>query len=157
MIPKTITSPDAPQNPGPCSPALKVGDFIFISGQVPLDATNQLVKSSITDQTLQVLHNLVALLAEMNLELRHIVKTTLYLTNKEYLDEVNQIYATYFSQPYPSRSIVMVNELQYGADIMLDATAVDTLSYEQLFRKNDDDDGPVVDCKDCVDGSCNDC
>ena len=96
----TITSPNAPKAIGPYSPAVKLGDFVYMSGQLPLDPeSNEIVAGGIQEQTYQVLKNMEAILAEMGLETRHIVKTTVFMTDLADFDSMNQIYATYFMQP----------------------------------------------------------
>ena len=74
---KSVKSNNAPKALGPYSPAVKLGDFVYLSGQIPVDpATNEVVEGGIEEQTHQVLRNLAAVLAEMGLGLRHMVKTT---------------------------------------------------------------------------------
>lgn len=158
MISKCITSPDAPIEHGPYSPALKIGDFVFVSQQYPLDENNNPATDSIIDQSIQVVRNIVALLSELDLELRHIVKATIYVTDYTVLEEFDQIFATYFSQPYPSRSIVVVNQLPYNANVAMDCVAMDTLAYEAQFgHDNEWDNVPEHDCANCPDGTCNEC
>ncbi len=72
-----------------------------------------------------------AVLAEMNLEMRHIVKTTVFLTDLSDFNALNEIYATYFSDPYPARSTIQVAALPKGAKIEIEAIVIDTLVYEQ--------------------------
>lgn len=135
MFTKAITSENAPKAIGPYSPAVKLGDFVYLSGQTPLDAeTNELVEGGIQEQTYQVLKNLEAILAEMNLEMRHIVKTTVFMTDLADFDAMNEIYATYFAHPYPARSTVQVCALPKGAKIEIEAVVIDTLLYEQQLQ-----------------------
>lgn len=157
MIAKAITSIDAPASPGPFSPALKVGDFVFISGQLPLDEHGKKVSDDVAEQSMQVIRNLLALLSEIDLELRHIVKTTIYLSNHKDLEKFDQIYATYFSHPYPARTVVEVKEMAYGAKVAIDCMALDTLAYEAQFAKDYNDDVPEHDCASCPDGTCDHC
>lgn len=132
MFTKSFSSPNAPKAIGPYSPALKLGDFVYLSGQLPLDpATGAIVGNDIQEQTYQVLKNMEAVLAEMNLETRHIVKTTVFMSNLSEFDAMNEIYATYFADPYPARSTVQVAALPKGAKIEIEALVVDTLVYEQ--------------------------
>ncbi len=157
MIAKTITSVDAPSAHGPYSPALKIGDFVFISGQLPLDENNHMVSEDIVEQSVQVIRNLVALLSEIDLELRHIVKTTIYLADHQDLDKFDQIYATYFSNPYPARTVVEIKDMPYHAKVAIDCVALDTLAYEAQFPRPTWDDVPDHDCEDCPDGTCDHC
>jgi len=132
MFTKSITSEHAPKAVGPYSPAVKLGDFVYVSGTLPIDPeTNQLAEGGIQEQTYQVLKNMEAILAEMNLETRHIVKTTVFMTDLSQFDAMNEIYATYFADPYPARSTVEVKALPKGASIEIEAIVIDTLLYEQ--------------------------
>lgn len=130
MFTKAFASDNAPKAIGPYSPAVKLGDFVYLSGQLPLKSDGSLVSSNIQEQTYQVLRNMEATLAEMNLEMRHIVKTTVYLTDFKDFDAMNEIYATYFAAPYPARSTVEVKALAKGALVEIEAIVIDTLLYE---------------------------
>lgn len=131
MFTKSFASPNAPKAIGPYSPAVKLGDFVYLSGQLPLDTDGNLVSGDIQEQAYQVLKNMEATLAEMNLEMRHIVKTTVFLTDLNDFAALNEIYATYFSHPYPARSAVQVAALPKGAKVEIEAIVIDTLVYEQ--------------------------
>lgn len=131
MIYEILNSEDNSRPVGPYSPGLKLGDFLYISGQIPIDKEGNLVGDTISKQTIQVIKNLVNVLAEANLEMRHLVKTTVYLTNMELYNEFNLIYATYFAHPYPARSVVEVSALPKGALIEIEGFAIDTLRYEK--------------------------
>ncbi|NTW95333.1 MAG: RidA family protein [Erysipelotrichaceae bacterium] len=131
MFTKSFSSPNVYKAIGPYSPAVKLGDFVYVSGQLPLDVEGKLVEGDIQEQAYQVLKNMEAVLAEMNLEMRHIVKTTVFLTDLNDFGAFNEIYATYFSDPYPARSTVQVAALAKGAKIEIDAIVIDTLVYEQ--------------------------
>lgn len=157
MLAKAITSMDAPQGHGPYSPALKIGDFVFISGQLPLDENYQMVSEDVESQSIQVIRNLLALLSEIDLELRHIVKTTIYLADHRDLDKFDQIYATYFSHPYPARTVVEVKDMAYNAKVAIDCIAMDTLAYEAQFGVSNWDDVEEHDCENCPDGTCDHC
>jgi 2-iminobutanoate/2-iminopropanoate deaminase len=136
MFTKSISSNNAPKAIGPYSPAVKLGDFVYVSGQLPIDVeTNEFVEGGIQEQTYQVLKNLEALLAEMNLEMRHIVKTTVFMTDLSGFSLMNEIYSTYFADPYPARSTVEVKALPKGALIEIEAIVIDTLLYEQQVHE----------------------
>lgn len=156
MIGKSIASQDAIQVDGPLSSAIKVADTVYISAQFPSKDDSD---SSLTHQTMSVIRNLVALLAELNLELRHIVKTTVYTTDLKDLEEIDLIYATYFSHPYPARTVLKVAELQNNAKVAIEAIAVDTLAYEVQFNihQYNSEDYPEHSCDECSEGTCNDC
>ena len=151
MFTKSYSSPNAPQAIGPYSPALKLGDFVYLSGQLPLDPqSGEIVGNDIQEQTYQVLKNIEAVLAEMNLETRHIVKTTVFMSDLADFNAMNEIYATYFAQPYPARSTVQVAALPKGAKIEIEALVIDTLVYEQQASQSScgcgDEDGCGESC-----------
>lgn len=126
-----IHSPHAPKAIGPYSPAVKLGDFVYLSGQLPIDPlTGELVKGDMYEQTYQVLRNMEAVLSEMGLELRHVVKTTVYVTDLAFFNQFNEIYATVFQDPYPARTTVQVAALPMGAMVEVEALVIDTLAYE---------------------------
>lgn len=137
-----IHSNHAPKAIGPYSPAVKLGDFVYLSGQLPIDTlTNQLVSGDIYEQTYQVLRNMEAILQEMSLELRHVVKTTVYVTDLKDFSKFNEIYATVFQEPYPARTTVQVAALPLGAMVEVEALVIDTLAYEAQMHHHHDHDG----------------
>lgn len=132
MFTKAIHSNNAPKAIGPYSPAVKLGDFVYLSGQLPIDPeTGSIVEGGIQEQAYQVLKNMEAILAEMNLEMRHIVKTTVFMSDLTGFELMNEIYSTYFADPYPARTTVEVKALPKGALIEIEAIIIDTLLYEQ--------------------------
>lgn len=135
MLIQEITSANAPKAIGPYSPAVKLGDFVYMSGQIPVDpSTNELVEGGIVEQTHQVLRNMEALLSEMNLEMRHVVKTTVFMTDLSEFAAMNEIYATYFTNPFPARSTVQVGALPKGAKVEIECLVIDTLVYERQMQ-----------------------
>jgi len=114
---------------GPYSQAVKVGDMIYTSGQIPMTSDGVLVTGDIHDQTRQILNNLQAVLEEAGSSLSQIVKTTIYLTNMDDFIAVNTVYGEYFSGAYPARSTVAVKTLPKNVDIEIDAIAVAEQSY----------------------------
>jgi len=124
MNKQAILSDDAPAPIGPYSQATRVGDWIFISGQIPIDpSTGELVPGGIAAQTRQVLQNLQAVLTAVGLNLDSVVKTTIYLTDLTMFSEMNEVYATYFRPPYPARATVEVRALPKGAQVEIEAIA----------------------------------
>ena len=102
-----------------------VGDFLFASGQIPLNpATNELVNGDIAAQTKQVLENIKGILAENGLKFSNVVKTTVFLADIKDFAAMNEVYASYFSEPYPARSAVAVKDLPKGARVEIEIIAV---------------------------------
>ncbi|MCF0111819.1 MAG: RidA family protein [Erysipelotrichaceae bacterium] len=149
MFTKGIFSDNAPKAIGPYSPAVQLGDFVYVSGQIPVDPkTNQLAGDDIVTQTKQSLDNMCAVLAEMGLETRHVVKTTVFMTDLEMFNQMNEVYATYFKEPYPARSCVQVVKLPKGSLVEIECLAIDTLRYEMQYAQSS--------CNGCC-GSDDDC
>jgi 2-iminobutanoate/2-iminopropanoate deaminase len=120
-----IATPDAPKAIGPYSPAVRAGQLVFISGQVPIDpASGNLVDGDIAAQTRRVFENLGALLKAGGLSYANVVRTTVFLADMNDFAAMNQTYATYFSEPYPARSTVQVSRLPKDARIEIDVIAV---------------------------------
>ena len=109
---------------GPYSHAIDTGDFVFLSGQTPLDpATGELVTGSIEAQTRRCLDNLQAVLTAGGLTLDDVVKCTVYLTDMADFAEMNAAYASYFSVPYPARTTVAVAGLPRDARVEIEMVA----------------------------------
>lgn len=107
---------------GPYSPAVKVGNMLFISGQLPIDPkTGNIVGGDIQKQTKQVLENLKVLLELYSFALSNIVKTTVFLKNMNDFTKFNQIYAEYFKGKYPARSCIEISRLPNDVDIEIEA------------------------------------
>lgn len=125
MTPKTIIQPARAAAPvGPYSHAVRVGDFLFCSGQIPLDpATGQLVAGGIQAQTDRVMQNIQAILADQSLDFAHVVKTTVFMTNLGEFPAMNEVYARYFSGDFPARSTVQVAALPRGAAVEIEVVA----------------------------------
>src|SRR5436309_12297069 len=109
---KIISTNEAPAAIGPYSQAVRSGNFLFCSGQIPLDAkSGQIVSGDIGAQTRRVLDNIAAILRVEGLTFDHIVKTTIFLTDLEDFQPVNEVYGSYFKHPPPPRSTVQVTAL----------------------------------------------
>jgi 2-iminobutanoate/2-iminopropanoate deaminase len=123
---KTVVQPPtAAPAIGPYSPALRVGNWLFLSGQIPLDpSTGQLVDGDIRAQTTRVLQNMGELLRAGGADFKDVVRTTIFLADMNDFSVVNEIYATYFSQPYPARATVQVARLPKDVRVEIDAIAV---------------------------------
>ena len=119
-----VTTPNAPGAIGPYSQAIRAGDFVFLSGQIPLDpATGQLVAGDIGEQTHQVLKNLGAVLEAAGSSYAGVVKTTVYLADMGEFSAMNEIYGTYFSSPAPARATVQAARLPRDVRVEIDAVA----------------------------------
>ncbi len=114
---------------GPYSQAVKVGDMIYTSGQIPMTAQGELVTGDIKAQTRQILDNLTQVLEAGGSSLSQVVKTTIYLTDMDDFLAVNTVYGEYFSGSYPARSTVAVKTLPKNVDIEIDAIAVTESGY----------------------------
>jgi 2-iminobutanoate/2-iminopropanoate deaminase len=115
----------APAAIGPYSQALRTGEWIFISGQIPLDpVSGQIVQGDVTAQSERVMKNLDALLAAAGSSFADVVKTTVYLVDLAHFAAVNEVYARWFEPPYPARATVQVAALPRGALVEIDAIAI---------------------------------
>lgn len=121
---KVLHSELAPKALGPYSQAIVAGNFVFASGQVPIDpATGQFVEGGIKEQTRQSLTNVQHVLAEAGIDLSHVVKTTVFLSDMDNFAAMNEVYATFFAEPYPARSAVAVKTLPKGALVEIEVVA----------------------------------
>jgi 2-iminobutanoate/2-iminopropanoate deaminase len=121
---KPVTSLSAPAAIGPYSQAIDAGDFVFLSGQVPIDPkTGELVQGDITTQTDRVLDNLGAVLEAAGCSFADVVKTTIYLMDLGDFQAVNATYAKRFTAAPPARATVQVSALPKGARVEIDAIA----------------------------------
>lgn len=124
-----ISTTAAPAAIGPYSQAVRVGDMIFTSGQVPTDpATGVFVPGGITEQTTQVLENIKAILAHAGVDLAHVVKTTVFLQDMQDFAAMNEVYAKYLASEGavpPARSTVQVAGLPRGAMVEIEVIAKD--------------------------------
>jgi 2-iminobutanoate/2-iminopropanoate deaminase len=125
VVREPITSSTSAPAIGPYSPGLKVGNLLFLSGQIPLDpATGQVVAGDIRAQTTRVLQNLGEILKAGGADFSNVVRTTIFLTDLTDFAVVNEVYATYFSAPYPARATVQVARLPRDVKVEIDAIAV---------------------------------
>jgi 2-iminobutanoate/2-iminopropanoate deaminase len=116
--------PSVPTAVGPYSQAVESGDFLFCSGQIPIDpATGKIEATDLEGQTRQVLANITALLTSQNLTLSHVVKATVFLTDMADFPKVNPLYAAAFGDHKPARSTVQVAALPLGALIEIEVIA----------------------------------
>ncbi|HEY4356377.1 MAG TPA: RidA family protein [Acidobacteriaceae bacterium] len=122
-----IATPDAPAAIGPYSQAIRSGDFLFTSGQIPLDpATGSMVEGAITEQTTRVMENLKAVLAAAGLGFAQVVKTTVFLKDMKDFAAMNEIYTRYFAPEGvtpPARTTVQVAALPKDALVEIECVA----------------------------------
>jgi 2-iminobutanoate/2-iminopropanoate deaminase len=124
-VKEALSPPGAPKAIGPYSSALRADPFLFISGQVPFDAsTGEMVGGNISAQTRQVLENIGALLKAGGLSYTHVVRTTVFLADMDDFAAMNEVYRTFFVEPYPARSTVQAARLPRDARIEIDAIAM---------------------------------
>jgi len=122
---EAISTDGAPGAIGPYSQAVRVGQWLFCSGQIGLDpATGALVDGGVVAETKRVFENLRAVLAAAGAALDQIARTTIYLVDLGDFARVNEVYARYFTAPYPARATVGVAALPRGARVEIDAIAL---------------------------------
>ena len=122
MAKKIIYTENAPKAIGPYSQGVLAGDFLYISGQVPINPSNgDVIKDSIGMQTNQVISNIESICLEAGCGLSDIVKITIYLTDLESFSIVNQVMVERFSEPYPARATIEISSLPLGVDVEIDA------------------------------------
>ncbi len=120
-----INTKEAPQPIGPYNQAVAAGGFLFISGQIAIEAsTGLLITNDITSETHTVLENLKAILTAAGLTFDHIVKTTIFLSNMNNFALVNEIYGSYFSGNFPARETVEVSVLPKNVNVEISAIAI---------------------------------
>jgi 2-iminobutanoate/2-iminopropanoate deaminase len=121
---KNISTDKAPAAIGPYSQAVKAGDILFCSGQIPLNAKGELVKGSADVQTKQCMENLKAVLKAANVGFSHVVKTTIFLANMNDFGAVNEVYGSYFSDDHkPARATVEVSRLPKDVAVEIECVA----------------------------------
>ncbi|MEW9672675.1 RidA family protein [Ammoniphilus sp. 3BR4] len=119
-----IQTDKAPQAIGPYSQAVKVGNMVYTSGNIPLRADGTLVEGTVEEQTHQVFANLKAVLEAAGSSLENVVKTTVFIKNMDDFGKINEVYATYFSLNKPARSTVEVARLPKDVAIEIEAIAI---------------------------------
>ncbi|BFL79365.1 RidA family protein [Staphylococcus hominis subsp. novobiosepticus] len=108
---KTINTNKAPQALGPYSHAMVVNNLVFTSGQIPLDTEGNIVSSDVKEQTKQVLENLSVVLEEAGSDLNSVVKATIFISDMNEFQQINEVYGSYFNEHQPARSCVEVSRL----------------------------------------------
>jgi len=121
---KAVSTTDAPGAIGPYSQAIEAGGFLFVSGQIPLDpATGSVVEGDIQAQTRRVFESLGAILAAAGRSFDDVVKTTVYLADMSEFGAMNEVYATYFTQPAPARATIQAGRLPKDVRVEIDLIA----------------------------------
>ena len=121
---QAVSSPGAPQAIGPYSPAIRAGQLLFVSGQVPIDpATGRMVDGDIAAQTRRVFENIGALLTAGGRSFADVARTTVFLADMDDFAAMNEVYGQYFSEPYPARATVQVARLPKDARVEIDVIA----------------------------------
>ena len=123
MAKTAIHSEAAPAAIGPYSQAVKAGNLIFVSGQLPIDAASGEMPSDIKAQTRQCISNIEAILSEAGASLDNVLKTTVYLADMSLFGEMNEVYAEHFKSPYPARAAFAVKELPKQALVEIEVVA----------------------------------
>lgn len=122
---KVIATDQAPAAIGPYSQAIEANGIIFLSGQLPVDpTTGEIVEGGIKEQTAQAFKNIGNVLKEAELNMEHIVKTTVFLADISLFADMNEVYAQYFNGTFPARSAFAVKQLPKGALIEVESIAV---------------------------------
>ena len=122
---QVVTAPDAPKAMGAYSPAIKAGNLLFVSGQIPIDpSTGNLIQGDIAEQAEQVMRNLTALLRAAGASFTNVVRTTVYLADMNDFAGMNEVYSRYIVDPPPARATVQVARLPRDVRIEVDAIAM---------------------------------
>lgn len=122
MARRLIVPPNGPPAVGPYSPAVAANEFLFVSGQIPIDPkTGEIVKESFEKQARQTLDNLRSVVEAGGFTLDDVVKVTIFLTDLARFAELNQIYEEYFGQSKPARACIQAAALPKGVDVEIDA------------------------------------
>ncbi|ERK03983.1 RidA family protein [Hoylesella pleuritidis] len=121
---KALHSDNAPKAVGPYSQAIEANGFVFASGQLPIDpATNAFVEGGVKEQTRQSLTNAQSVLKAAGLDLSHVIKTTVFLSDMADFAAMNEVYAEFFNEPYPARSAIAVKTLPKNALVEVECIA----------------------------------
>ena len=121
---EVISTKKAPAAIGPYSQAIKVGNLVYTSGQIPIDPTTGVFAvGGIKEQTRQSLTNVKAILEEVGLTMSNVVKTTVFMADMGDFADMNSVYAEFFTEPYPARSAVAVKTLPKGALVEIEVIA----------------------------------
>lgn len=121
---KVISTNKAPAAIGPYSQALDLGEMLFLSGQIPVNPETGIMPESIEEQTKQSLSNVKGILEEAGLSMDNVVKATVFLSDLNDFVAMNQVYESFFKEPFPTRSCVQVAAIPKGAKVEIECIAV---------------------------------
>lgn len=124
MNKQVIKTDNAPEAIGPYSQGIIVGDFVYTSGQIPINPKTGIMETDIKLATKQSMENIKAILEEVGTSLENVIKTTIFLKDLNDFNMVNEVYATYFNENNPARSCVEVARLPKDAVIEIEAIAI---------------------------------
>ncbi len=125
MVKKNIHSTNAPAPIGPYNQAIEANGFIFISGQIALNAeSNTLILDSIEEETEQVMQNLKAILTEAGIDFDHVLKTSIFLSDMQHFSTVNTTYSKYFTKDFPARETIQVAGLPRNVNVEISMIAI---------------------------------
>ncbi len=148
MLQEALKSKNIPAPHGCYSQGIRLGDFIYLSAQLPLEKGETEAKGSIEEQTEKCMKNIQALLAAQNLTLSHILKMDIFLTEINDYQKMNDTLEKFLAEPFPSRNVCGVNALPSGARIQIGCFAVDTRALEVMCADDHcDEDGGFCSCK----------
>ena len=122
---KIIKTNNAPAPIGPYNQAVEAGGFVFISGQIPLDAvTGEIVTGDIKAETKKVMDNIGAILEEAGINFSNVVKTSIFLTDMQSFASLNEVYGSYFSEQFPARETIQVGALPKNVNVEISVIAL---------------------------------
>lgn len=124
MNKQIIVSSNAPGAIGPYSQAIRKGNYLFVSGQLPVNPTSGEMPEDIQEQTRQSLSNVKAILEETGATLDDVVKTTVFLKNMSFFTEFNEVYQQFFEKNFPARSCIEVSKLPKDAQVEIEVIAI---------------------------------
>lgn len=120
-----INTINAPNPIGPYNQAVLKNDTLYMSGQIAINPiTNELITTDITSETIQVMENIKAILKEANMEFEHIIKCTIFISNMNDFQKINEIYGSYFHSNYPARETVQVSCLPKNVNVEISVIAI---------------------------------
>ncbi len=122
---KQISTPHAPAAIGPYSQALRSGNMVFVSGQIPVDPATGAMAETVEEQAKQALTNLKNVLMAAGLRMNQVIKTTVFLADLKDFPTVNAVYESFFLAPYPARSCVQVAGIPKGALVEIECIAIE--------------------------------